>query len=202
MQYFAMCSSLMRRPLLLSFLFLLAACSSTGYKKVTHPDLERKTLFPNGVYQHDIQLTIPSQAELAEKDFHFNGVVKISSDAIVVVALSPFGTTLFKIAEDRITHKISDEIYMMQMRKFEPKLLEYYSVLRELLVLRGHEEVSKELVWKETSPEGLPIRVELAHDQIEAVFKFSKYDKNKIPEEITIEGEHFNVKIKVVGYEI
>jgi hypothetical protein len=185
-------------------LFALSACTSMGKPKA--PPLARTLIFPNGIYHHDVELKVPKTAEHEEKNFGFNGVVKISDDTIQVVALSPFGTTAFRITEDRVSHGISDEIYLAQMRKFEPKLLEYYSTLRELLTLQWHDEKVSNIIWKEVSADQLPLLIEFLNEKADppekAVFKFIQYDEQKMPIKMEIIGEKFEVKIKVSRYEI
>ena len=186
------------------FFLLMTACSGHS-KKVEHLDQNGAVLFPNGIYRHAVELQLLSAEGKIEKNFHFNGIVKISPDMIQVVGLAPFGMTVFKIEENRITHEVKNEIYISDLKKFEPKITEYYSVLHELLTLSKQEKEDQDLVWKKKNLQTqLPEEMEWTDPKtkVKASLQLMNYDEHQIPNLIQINGQKFGVKIKVSEYEI
>lgn len=152
-------------------------------------DAKRELVFPYGTYKHDVHLEFrepPNLASPNEKVFDLKGIVKIDEKDIKVAALSPFGTTVFTILENRITDEVKVEVYVESLKKLEPKLREYYAVVRAMLLapMPLSRELPSELRAKET------------------LLRFSEYDDNKIPLNVLIEHERFNVNVVVSGYEI
>jgi hypothetical protein len=189
-------------------LVLIPGCASTS-KKITSIEAANSTreyVFPRGKYQHRVELVIPANETGPLRSYRFNGVVDLQADAIQIVALSPFGTTVFKINENLITHEVKDEIYLAQMKPLEPKLLHYYSVMRELLLLRNDPKASATIVWKKTTSFSLPEVIEYTPTQSEvadqATFNFKKYDAHGIPENIEIVNPHFQVLVEITAYDI
>jgi hypothetical protein len=172
------------KRLLFLVLFILMSCSTA---KKERSSLSGESIFPNGVYQHDVKLDFKMEGAKG-KSFSFKGVASIGDKEIKIIALSPFGTTLSKIQEDRATGKVTCDIYYPQMKAFEDKLLHYYSIFKEALSV-------KKIDGK------LPERVEYSAKE-KALFLFRKYDKNNIPEEIKVQGQKFEALIKVVGYDL
>lgn len=167
---------------MLALLFFAIACSSTP-KTAGISSGSRESLFPFGTYQHKVELKI-SVANSQTREVSLDGVVALKSDRVQVIGLSGFGTTEFKIYEDRTTGKITIETFREALKKAEPKILEYYSVLRLLLSakMRGPGEFS---------------------DQVSGTkFYLSDFDKNSIPMKLEMIHPAFSAKIKVVGYEI
>jgi hypothetical protein len=163
--------------------FILAALGCSTSKVNLHPDDVRENIFPNGIYRHSVVLTL----QPSNKSYEFNGVVKLTPEEVTIVVLSYFGTTEFRIHENLKTNEIQSEIYREQFKKFEPKLREYYSALRFILLAKN-----------ENNPTSLqaPINGKLIN------FELSGYDKNRIPEKLEIKSEHFSVKVKITQYEI
>jgi hypothetical protein len=165
----------------ISLLILTVACGCSS-KKVMTSTGPRIQLFPPGVYQHDVALTIKSNSADNEKKYHLSGVVKLSKDEVMVVVLSSFGLTELKIHENLKTNALDFEISRPGMKKFEPQMKEYYKVLKTVLL----EPASSS---------------EHTETQDGATFEFLNYDKNKVPGLIKIENPHFKVEITVTAYE-
>jgi hypothetical protein len=163
----------------------LSACSSAS-KKVGSPETlsGREYLFPIGLYKHDVHLTIVGPPERKQ---HFNGIVRIQPEQIQLAALTPFGTTAFRILEDRKTGQVTADIYVPQMEPLREKLLQYYSNLHQLLTLKTG-----------SSPHpGTRITLK---DQ--SVLTLGTFDQNQIPETMKLDGPQFSIDIKVTSYEI
>lgn len=166
------------------FIFVALTCGCATTNVNLHPDAPRTRLFPNGVYYHDVILTI-KPATPQQKKYTFDGVVKIDKDQIIVIAMSFFGTTEFRIIENIKTGEVSSEVYREGLKKFEPQLKNLYSTLRTVLMAQG---TPTEMT---ATQEGTPVN-----------FVFSGYDKNKIPVHIEINHPQFQVKVKIKHYEI
>jgi hypothetical protein len=158
--------------------------SSCASQKVVSSEVAANRLFPDGNYRHKVSLTLPARASAPERKFDFTGVVQIKSDVIRVVVLSFFGTTAFKINDDLKTGNIDTEIYVPQLKKFEPKIRAYYAALRQVL-LSGPK------------PQGEEEKLDNA-----ATFKITSYDDHHIPSEFEIHHPDFLVDVKVVSYEL
>jgi hypothetical protein len=160
-------------------------------------------LFPYGTYMHKVTLVIPAKSGNAEKKLELNGVVQLRAGAVHVVGLSFFGTTAFKIDENRDTGEIKIEVYVDQMKKYEPRLREYYLLLREVLLAKsGPSQNQGRLKVIQTNEIGLPIEMETVGFDSNASFRLSRFDKNGVPAEFAIESARFSVKVEVTGYEI
>lgn len=170
------------KKLTLLFMLLIAGCSSPS-KLVRSANPSTEFAFPLGLYKHDVQLTIVKSSE----NFHFNGLVRLEPKTIQVVALSPFGITLFKINDDLETNQIKTEIYVDQMKRFEPRILSYYEILKKMLTLKSSA----------IPAEQIPIRLDDT-----TLLKVGKYDQNHIPESMKIQNPNYEIEIKVTGYEI
>ncbi len=161
-------------------------CAAPLKKVTTSPELN-EYVFPIGNYTHQVRVHIPTNPDPKKREFQFRGVVRISPDVIRIVALSPVGSTLFKMSEERTTGKVSIETYVSSLKPLEGKLLEYYSALRVLLTARRNPRPS---VFSETVG-GEPTE-----------FRFEKYDPAGIPTHLEIRSPIFSVAVEVVGYEL
>ncbi len=188
--------------LALVFCAALPACAPKKVKMISQGGT-RDQLFPYGVYKHDVGLVMAKTDTSPEKKFDFTGVVKVNADQIQLVGLSYFGTTVFKVLEDRKTGEVKTEVFVEQMKKFESKIPEYYSTLRLFLIARL-PLVSKlhQLQWNKIDSRGFPLEAATVDLEKNAVFRFKNYDLNNIPTEITIEHPNFTVAVKVSDYDI
>jgi hypothetical protein len=180
---------------------ILFSCAG---KKTIHGERAQDRLFPNGTYKHEVKLLLPAREGMPEeKSFNFNGLVRLEDAKIQVVVFSFFGTTAFKIIEDLKTGEVKSEVYVGVLRKFEPRIQDYYKILREVL-LAGSVAPSEgsRLKWVRTDDRGLPLEVETVGLEKNAVFKLSRFDEHRIPAEFLIEHPHFKVTVKVASYEL
>ncbi len=155
-------------------LLTLSACV-TPTKLPVAPQPEPSTLiFPFGRYRHQVELQItPEPAH-----FSFASVVQTSATVIHLVALSPFGTTLLKIHEDRVKNEVTFDVYEPQLNRARDKFKPYYALLRKLLLM----------------PRGAP--AEIVHEGHTAKLTFSQWEKN-IPRHILVEEPTFSLNIQV-----
>lgn len=184
------------------FAAALPGCAPKKVKMISQGGT-RDMLFPYGVYKHGVDLTMMKTDTAPEKHFEFTGVVKVNADQIQLVGLSYFGTTVFKVLEDRKTGEVKTEVFVEQMKKFESKIPEYYSTLRLFLIARLPLETKvKQLKWSKIDSRGFPIEAETVDFEKNATFRFRSYDLNLIPTEIMIEHPNFTVAVKVSDYDI
>ncbi len=166
---------------ILSVLILGLLCGCATSKINTHEGSVSDRLFPLGTYEHAVTLKVKVPQN---KTYHFNGIVKISSERIEIVALSFLGTTEFRIQDDLKNNSIKVDIYRDSLKAFEPRLREYYGVLK--LVMQMGSNPPKELHWK---------------NQIIGL-SIGNYDKYHVPEKIQVENSSFDLDIKVTSYKI
>lgn len=188
--------------LLLLFLFsaILSSCASS---KVVHGPVGHEKLFPYGTYKHEVKLVLPAHGAAPEKKFEFSGLVQLKPDVVHVVVFSFLGTTAFKINEDLKTGEIQTEIYVAQMKRFEPRLKEYYGILREVLIAGAEPPADgSRLQWIHTNEKGLPTEMRTVGLDKNATFKLHDFDSNGIPGEFLIEHPDFSVQVQVKSYEI
>lgn len=165
---------------ILSLFLLVPACSSLR-KKYTGDPFQRTLLFPPGTYEHRVEI-VPVDATPQS----FKGIVRISPDKIIVVGLAAFDATVFRITEDRKTKQISSQIFSEILQKHEDKILDFYSILRRLFLIRYPS--APELTLNGRS---YAVRIRLLDS-----------DPNGMPSRIEMDHEKFKVNIQVSGYEI
>jgi hypothetical protein len=179
--------------------FLISCASS----KIVSDSTDHRKLFPFGVYKHEVKLVLPARGEAPEKKFEFSGIVQLKPDAVHVVVFSFLGTTAFKINEDLKTGEIKTEIYVAQMKRFEPRLKEYYALLREVLIADATPPgAGAHLKWTHTNEKGQPTEMRTVGLDKDAVFKLEDFDANGIPGKFLIEHANFLVEVQVQSYEI
>lgn len=163
-------------------ILLLAGCASQSRRSTV--SLDRPLMFPNGTYQHAVEVVTAGNSR------HFNGVVKLSAEQVLVIGLSPMNSTVFRITEDRKSGKVQSEVFHSALKPHEAKLIEFYEMIRVMMA-------SPLLTANEKSDQSSVTRVEKG---IELVF--SKFDQNRIPLEIVIKHPKFRVEVGVKDYEI
>jgi hypothetical protein len=194
----------MRNLALIGISLVMAGCASS--KRITTSDyLSQALIFPYGSYQHHVSIRMQTAAE-GEKAFNFNGVVQLKPEMIRISALSHFGTTAFRITEDRKTGEIRSEVFVESMKKIEPKIREYYGLLRVLLTASSapssNTEKSRSLRWDRKDGVGRLLEATTVGVDPESKLSFLSYDKSGIPEKVLLQSPKFSVEIEVAGYEL
>ena len=174
---------------------IITGCSLA--KSRHHSENPSNNLFPSGTYRHNVTLTTSAFAQV----YRFSGVLRLYTDYVQIAVLSQFGTTEFKIYENLKTGEIKTEIFRPEFKKFEPRLNEYYRVLR-LVLLSKNKAHGDLLKWKSVNEKGYPLDIDALVDQNEVHFRLSAYDDNNIPGKFEISHPQFNVSVEVSGYEI
>jgi hypothetical protein len=166
------------KTLFLVLCLFLSGCSSI--QKNFHATGPRTLVFPFGTYKHEISLKPTGQDERT-----FSGVVQIKEETVTVIGLSHFGSTLFRVKEDRKAAKTDVEIYYEPFKKYEDKVREFYKVIHGFIVLKpGAKEFTLNIEGKKV------------------LIKFEDYDEHEIPGKILITHPNFSVAVKVVGYDV
>ena len=176
---------------------LLASCACHQKKFQMGGSNIQDLVFPLGLYHHEITLGLKEGGVK-----NFNGVIQLKSERITVVGLSSFGTTVFKITEDRTTGLIETEIYIEALKKYEIRILVFYKLIREILLLRTSSVAGNRLLIKQRSPEGVPLAAEFTEDGKKVSLRLSELDEHRIPGRIELEQDNFSVIVKVVGYDL
>ncbi len=178
----------------LLFILILSLAACTHYQ-VSDPSKASTQLYPDGNYRHFITMELSGG-----RSQKFQGVVSIKPESIVIVGLSPFGNSMFRITDSRGKDEPKFDIYFEPLRKYEPKLRQFYSLLRELLILPSNGES------KSTSDKVLDAQSRLSSLNVTADKKttltFGNYDLRNIPLHVRIERDDFKVDIEVGEYEI
>jgi hypothetical protein len=182
------------------FCFLMAVflSSCTTFQKKLSPTADKSLLFPSGVYTHQVQIETKSHGS-----YCFQGVVKITPGRVVVVGLSPFQTTLFKIDENRETGTIDAEIYQDTLQKHRASLIDFYRTLSAFLTLKRNGQGSRGSKVKayERDSSGNLREVGVIFMDEETRIKVLGYDANGIAQQFQIYHPKFTVTVNVVGYE-
>jgi hypothetical protein len=184
------------KTLLFGLVAIVAAGCATPAKTVSAPPEASALLFPYGNYVHEVKLSVPTNPDPSKRKFEFRGAVKIAEDVIRIVVLSPMGTTIFKMSEDRKTGKVSVENFVPQLKPYESKLTDYYASLRILLTTARHP-VGKDFTLDAA---GRPTAYATTIEGRPTLFTFAAYNEHSLPTELKIASDAFNVDVKVVGY--
>lgn len=153
---------------------LLVGCASP-VKKMS-AGTARARLFPDGLYRHAVSLKL---SDGTTRDF--DGIVDVTPKRIKVIGLSGFGTTMFRIEEERDTAAIHTTIYLKPLKPHEAEIVRFYRVLRKMMLL----------------PVDGPLKVTLEDVEV----RFSDYDENRVPGRIEMHHPKFDVAVKMVGYD-
>jgi hypothetical protein len=190
--------------LLSAILMVLSAtaCSSRKIRPEAMSHGPHSLLFPYGTYQHQVRIKTAQSESTESKEFAFNGIVKTNDEWIKIASLSPLGTTLVRIQENRRTNHVDFVSYVETFKKYESKFIEYYEVLKELLLAPENPTRGDRFQIKKKNPDGTLAEVETLDLEQNAVFLFKKYDEHQIPEEIQVRHPKFTIEIKVSGYDI
>lgn len=184
--------------LALCLVLLCAGCATTTPTKTVAPAAgPRVLLFPYGTYTHDIAISLPSG-----KEYTFRGIVHTSEQMVRVVGLAFLNTTAFRIVEDRKTGAIDVDIYYQPMKKYEPRLRQFYGHLRTLLLLPVKGGDSKTVLRLAQDSDGFPLRLQTVGLEKDVEIAIDQYDDKKIPQKLRIDRPEFSVRIEVSAYEI
>jgi hypothetical protein len=159
----------------------------------------RQSLFPEGIYEHKVELTFSSKAGQKRQSFH--GIVQLSLESLQFNALSPFGTTVFRLTENRKTGDIQFENFVSDLAPFETQIRLFYSLVRAVLTAPFEIKPSETLSVLAKDDQGLPRRLQIHALKSSAVVELQKYDEQKIPREIHVQHEQFQIQIEVVSYD-
>src|SRR5688572_11117891 len=102
--------------ILFPMMLFLTFCTSAPKDPVSPEIIQRESLFPNGTYHHSISLYILGP----KRDFSFKGIVSLGDEAVKVMGLSMFGTTEFRLEENRKTGDVTIEFFRETLKKAEP----------------------------------------------------------------------------------
>jgi hypothetical protein len=180
----------------LSLTFFLGCAAAT--KHVKEDPAKGALLFPYGSYIHQVRLNVPTNPDPSKRTFEFRGAVKIAPEIIRIAVLSPVGTTLFKMSEDRATGKVTIENFVPSLKPYEGKLADYYASLRVLLTTPRRPEGSGFTLDRQ----GRPLLFETGVAERPTKFEFADYDEHEIPTSLRISSDAFTVDVKVLGYEL
>ena len=183
----------MSRVAAIWMLSLLAGCSSLEKRLSSTSD--KALLFPPGVYTHQVEIETAEQ-----KKYNFRVLVKISTEKVLVIGLSPFQTTIFRIENNRKTGEIKTEIFQDTLEKHKDSLLDFYSMLTLFLTLPKNGENPKVKVYAKNSAGSVTeIGVRLRDKEVKV--RLLHFDGNDIADDMELEHPNFKVRVKVVGYE-
>jgi hypothetical protein len=187
------------RVLLLTFGIGAAVLGcSTPSKHVSADPTRDVLLFPYGNYIHQVKLFLPGVPDPSKRNFEFRGAVKIAAETIHTVVLSPIGTTILTLTEDRATGKVDIKVFVDSLKTYAGNLTEYYASLRVILTMLRHP-VGNDVTL---DAHGRPVRMKKTVGDRPTQFFFAGYDEHEIPTSLHIENEKFTVDVKVAGYEI
>ena len=172
-------------------MLFLTFCTSAPKAPVRPDMIQRESLLPNGTYHHSISLYILG----TKKDFSFKGIVSLSDETIKVMGLSMFGTTEFRLEENRKTGHVNIEFFRDALKKAEPKIREYYKTIR-IVLTTGKDGGNADILKRHES--GFPEEMKAES----ARYTLKDYDQNLIPKVMKVDHPEFRVSVKVTEYEI
>ncbi len=181
-----------RLLLLLSF-FLISACA----KKL--PELPpSEYLFPEARYKQKVSIILPSG-----KKQSFTAYLKNSEQDFVLVGLSPFNTSLFRIQGIKGKKpSLSLETYDSKVEEHREKILEFARSFSPILNWKKSQKPNfrhHHLVRNSNDKLALP---QVLWINSKTSLKFKDYDGNSIPRIVEFESEKFKAIIKTESYSI
>lgn len=180
-------------------LALLATACATS-PKVTGP---RTLLFPLGTYRHTVTIQLKNGTLNGKPDGphsqRFSGVVNLQKDKLTILALSPFGTTVFRLTENRTTKTVVLETEIAALKKVETQIATYLEPMQLLLSLSVPLPVSDRVTQIRTDKEGWPIEFDLAANQFTHVV-LENYDANHIARAARLGTELYDLNVQVDDY--
>lgn len=178
---------------------LVTACA-TGPKATVLP---RTRLFPLGTYRHTVTIRLKSGTLNGNPDGprsqRFLGVVNLQQDKLTILALSPFGTTVFRLVENRSTGVVDLETEIAALKKVESQIVKYLEPMRVLLSQPVPLSASKSVEQIRTEKDGWPIEFELTTNPSAHVF-LENYDERHIARSARILTEFYDLKVGVDDY--
>jgi len=165
-------------------LLLLAPGCASSPKSVAPPGAEQRvTLFPNGTYRNNVRVLLKNAVVNGKKEMRFNGVLDLREETIRIVSVSPFGTTVFRLIEDRKTGDVKLETSVDSLKKAESQIKNYYVPIRTALTLPLSQlSSSREL------------RVDGYHIQ------YFDFDSSGIPLKTLIQSDAFDISVGIDSY--
>lgn len=157
-------------PLLL--LLLLPSCATPPLKTPLETGVG---LYPFGTYQHQVQVEVFTPA----RTLNLHGVVSYQADAIKVIGLSPFGTTLFRIEENLKTGEIKKEFFMEAIRRHEERFVTLYKLIRQIITApKGETDFTREQAHFQLSApdaQGIYRKIQVTHSQFKLAIEVTSY---------------------------
>jgi hypothetical protein len=156
-------------------LMFMSVTVSCAHKDIRPPNGDG--LYPFGKYQHQVKVNVLTPVlRLIE----MQGVVAYSKEALHMVGLSTFGTTVFKIDEDFKTGELKKEFYLEIMRQHPEQFMEFYSMIRSLMLQKKGQtqfrERGAEFSLSEPDPEGIYRHIEITHPNVQIEIQVRDYD--------------------------
>jgi hypothetical protein len=153
----------------------LAGCV-TGERRDEAGDAPRRPL-PSGAYQHDVDVLIDGMPPQS-----FQGALKVAAGRSSLVLLTPFGTTLLRIADEGGRDRPRVLIYAQDLRSRSDKITKIYLGLRPALLDLATTRVAL------FGRDGQVTR--------------SEVDGAGIPRRTTIRGKGYEITVAVRQYEL
>lgn len=118
----------------LLFNLSILSCSHFDKKKPSSPTRER--LFPNGKYIQEVHIRMSLPERKEKENFHFQAVVNVQPEHLLVIGLSPLGITLFRL-EKSLGHPPLFTSNLEILEKNRAFLLELFNDLEKVFYLKG-----------------------------------------------------------------
>lgn len=189
-----MIKSLFLSGLIVVAIFIMA-CASQPLIIAAGP---RDRLFPFGTYRHSVSVLLKKGTMNGKPEGpttqQFSGLVDIRKERVKVIATSPFGTTLFRLTQDRDMSEPTMETDLDALKKAAPGIKKF---MRPVLALLDfpirNRELPREIEIPDASDSenslGGPVHVTL-----------SRYDAGQIPKQAKLKTDAFEITVKVDDY--
>jgi hypothetical protein len=159
------------RGILIAIILSTLACT---HQPVKIP--EGGGIYPFGKYQHKVKI----KTREPERTMEMRGVVSYTPEAIKVIGLSTFNTTIFRIEENLKTGEIKKEFYLEIIRKHQDRFMNFYYLIRELITApKGTIDFTRNgahFTFSEPDKLGIYTKIHIDHPQVLLDVEVDDYD--------------------------
>lgn len=132
----------------------------------------RGPLFPEGVYQQEVEIKVNVPEKSIHEDFSFHAVIKKKPQHFVMLAYNSFGISLFRI-EDSPPQPLQWTCDLELLNQNKAFFLKIYPQIKKVFELKGTDLQQKDnyYLWKDQSfkieflsfdPNGYPIKMAMS----------------------------------------
>ena len=161
---------------LVAIVICFNACVSPNQQDPDDVKMNDIPVFPDGKYVHAVKLEVPGHGS-----WQLQGVMHLTNEHLQLVALSPMGTTVFKIEDEYKKNSAQIVVYQPELKAYEQKFLDFYVLMRPHFAMRY-------------------LALTEVPDEWDVRFFHSKKTP-ELPATISIRAPQFSLRVEVEQYE-